>query len=140
MTSYLGGWLHDNTHARWIRPIGMGTFMSVNNTVIMGAVPGNLRGFASGMLETTRQGGHLFTVPLVSSIMTGVAGVTLTAQADPALYIRGFQAACMVVGCIGLIALAFAFVPEARKLGEFKRATLVRLADSPRPERGAKGG
>jgi MFS family permease len=70
--------------------LGMGTFMSVNNTVVMSAVPGNLRGFASGMLETTRQGGHMFAVPLVSSMMTGVAGVALTAHADPGLYIRGF--------------------------------------------------
>jgi len=101
----------------------------------MSAVSGNLRGFASGMLETTRQGGHMFAVPLVSSIMTGVAGATLTAQTDPALYIRGFQAACMVVGCIGLIAMAFAFVPEGRYEGKFKRAAPVRLVDSPGPRR-----
>jgi hypothetical protein len=145
LTSYLGGWLHDKTRARWIRPvgmgliclgfftlslttpvltfttymlvavpigIGMGTFMSVNNTVIMSAVPSNLRGFASGMLETTRQGGHMFAVPLVSVIMASVAGGALTAQTDPLLYIRGFQAACMVVGCIALIAVACAFIPE----------------------------
>jgi MFS family permease len=110
--------------------LGMGTFMSVNNTVIMSAVPSHLRGFASGTLETTRQGGHMFAVPLVSSIMTGVAGVTLTAQADPALYVRGFQAASMVVGCIGLIALALAFVPESRKHGKFRRATPAGLTDS----------
>ena len=166
LTSYLGGWLHDRTHGRWIRPVGMGmiclgfftlsltapvltfatymmvaipiglgmgTFMSVNNTVIMSAVPGDLRGFASGMLETTRQGGHMFAVPLVSSIMTGVAGATLTAQTDSALYIRGFQAACMVVGCIGLIAMAFAFVPESRHQGKFRRATSAGLANSPGP-------
>jgi hypothetical protein len=24
MTSYLGGWLHDKTHAHWIRPVAMG--------------------------------------------------------------------------------------------------------------------
>jgi EmrB/QacA subfamily drug resistance transporter len=168
LTSYLGGWLHDKTHARWIRPvgmgliclgfftisltapvltfasymliaipigIGMGTFMSVNNTVIMSAVPGSLRGFASGMLETTRQGGHMFAVPLVSSVMTGVAGATLTADTDPELYIRGFQAACTVVGCIGLIAMACAFVPEGRKEGKYRRATPVRFAASPGPER-----
>jgi MFS family permease len=164
LTSYLGGWLHDRTHARWIRPVGMGmiclgffalsltaplltfttymlvaipiglgmgTFMSVNNTVIMSAVPGHLRGFASGMLETTRQGGHMFAVPLVSSIMTAVAGATLTAQTDPALYIRGFQAACMVVGCIGLIVVAFAFVPEGGHAGKFRGAVPVGPADSP---------
>jgi MFS family permease len=145
LTSYLGGWLHDRTHARWIRPvgmglicfgfftlsltaplltfgtymlvavpigIGMGTFMSVNNTVIMSSVPADLRGFASGMLETTRQGGHMFAVPLVSVIMTGVAGATLTAHTDPVLYIRGFQAACTVVGCIGLLAVACALIRE----------------------------
>ena len=161
LTSYLGGWLHDKTQARWIRPlgmgliclgfftlsltapvltfatymlvsipigIGMGTFMSVNNTVIMSAVPGSLRGFASGMLETTRQGGHMFAVPLVSGIMTGVAGATLTSDTDPTLYILGFQTACMVVGCIGLIAGACAFVPEGHLEGKRSAATPVGLA------------
>jgi MFS family permease len=168
LTSYLGGWLHDQTQARWIRPVGMGviclgfftlgltapvltfatymlialpigvgmgTFMSVNNTVIMSAVPGNLRGFASGMLETTRQGGHMFAVPLVSGIMAGVTGTTLTADADPALYIRGFQAACMVVGGIGLIAMACAFVPERCREGKGCPATPVGLAVQPDAQR-----
>jgi MFS family permease len=158
VTSYLGGWLHDRTHARWIRPvgmglicfgffalsltapvltfttymlvavpigIGMGTFMSVNNTVIMSAVPSDLRGFASGMLETTRQGGHMLAVPLVSVIMASVAGGALTSQTDPALYVRGFQAACTVVGCIALIAVACAFIPE--------RATKSTAKEVPQP-------
>jgi MFS transporter, DHA2 family, methylenomycin A resistance protein len=108
--------------------IGMGAFMSVNTTVIMSAVPTNLRGFASGMLETTRQGGHMFAVPLVSGIMTGVAGATLTADTEPALYVRGFQAACMVVGCIGLIAMACAFVPERQPEVKGNSATAGGLA------------
>jgi MFS transporter, DHA2 family, methylenomycin A resistance protein len=108
--------------------IGMGTFMSVNTTVIMSAVPTNLRGFASGMLETTRQGGHMFAVPLVSGIMTGVAGATLTADTEPALYVRGFQAACMVVGCIGLVAMACAFVPERQPEVKGNSATAGGLA------------
>jgi hypothetical protein len=45
----------------------------------------------------------------------------------------------MVVGCIGLIALAFAFVPEGRELGKSRRATPVRLADGPRPEPAERG-
>jgi EmrB/QacA subfamily drug resistance transporter len=163
LTSYLGGWLHDKTQARWIRPlgmglicfgfftlsltapvltftaymlvaipigIGMGTFMSVNNTVIMSAVPSNLRGFASGMLETTRQGGHMFAVPLVSVIMAGAAGGSLTAQTDPALYIRGFQVACMVVGCIGLLAVACAFIPERKAKGTASGMSTARLTRS----------
>jgi MFS transporter, DHA2 family, methylenomycin A resistance protein len=115
--------------------VGMGIFMSVNNTVVMSAVPGSLRGFASGMLETTRQGGHMFAVPLVSGIMTGVAGATLTADTDPVLYIRGFQAVCMVVGCIGLIAMACAFVPEGQRQSKFRRGTPVELATSTGSER-----
>jgi EmrB/QacA subfamily drug resistance transporter len=111
--------------------IGMGTYMSVNNTVIMSAVPGNLRGFASGMLETTRQAGHMFAVPLVSGIMTGVAGATLRSDTEAALYIRGFQAACLVVGCIGLVAMACAFVPESQREGKSSPATPVGLAVQP---------
>ena len=161
LTSYLGGWLHDQTQARWLRPlgmgliclgffslsltasvltfatymvvtipigVGMGIFMSVNNTVIMSAVPGNLRGFASGMLETTRQGGHMFAVPLVSGIMTAVTGATLTAQTDAALYVRGFQAACMVVGCIGLVAIACALLPDRGPKRWSKEVTPAGLA------------
>jgi MFS transporter, DHA2 family, methylenomycin A resistance protein len=164
LTSYLGGWLHDRTHAAWIRPlgmgliclgfftigltapgltfatymlisipigIGMGTFMSVNNTVIMSAVPGSLRGFASGMLETTRQGGHMFALPLVSGIMAGVTGTTLTADTEPALYIQGFQASCVVVGCIAIIATACAFVPERRREAKDRRARVMGLAIQP---------
>jgi MFS family permease len=95
--------------------IGMGTFMSVNNTVIMSSVPASLRGFASGMLETTRQAGHMFAVPLTSGIMTAVTGATLTTQTAPILYIQGFQAACLVVGCIGLVAVVSAFIPDRQR-------------------------
>jgi MFS family permease len=108
--------------------VGMGIFMSVNNTVIMSAVPGSLRGFASGMLETTRQGGHMFAVPLVSGIMTAVTGATLTAQTDAALYVRGFQAACMVVGCIGLVAIACALLPDRGPKRWSKEVTPAGLA------------
>ena len=116
-------------------PIGLGmvTFMSVNNAVIMSAVPGNLRGFASAMLETTRQEGHMFAVPLLSSMITLQSPAwTLTALADPALDLTAFHInGCMVVGCIAPIALAFAFVlggPEAG--GKFRCATPAGLADS----------
>jgi MFS family permease len=97
--------------------IGMGIFMSVNNTVIMSAVPAALRGFASGMLETTRQAGHMFAVPLTSGIMTAVTGATLTAQTAPDLYIQGFQAASLVVGCLALVAVVGAFLPDHQRQG-----------------------
>ena len=116
LTSYLGGWLHDKPHARWIRPlgmglicfgfftlsltapvltfatymlvaipigIGMGTFMSVNNTVIMSAVP------RSTWLRLRHVGNHAtgwayVCRPVGERPMTGVAGGALTAQTDPA--------------------------------------------------------
>jgi MFS family permease len=107
--------------------LGMGIFMAVNNTVIMSAVPAPLRGFASGMLETTRQAGHMFAVPLTSAIMTAVTGATLTAQTSPGLYIQGFQASCLVVGGIALVAVVLAFIPEGRRQGLAKDTAAMRM-------------
>src|SRR3712207_7399813 len=36
----------------------VGLFMTANNTALMTALPNDLKGFASGMLETARQMGH----------------------------------------------------------------------------------
>jgi len=66
-------------HRHWYRHVHVGQ----QHEVMMSAVPGSLRGFVSAMLETTRQGGHMPAALLVSGIMTGVAGATLTADTDP---------------------------------------------------------
>jgi hypothetical protein len=70
----------------------------------------------------------MFAVPLVSVLMAAVAGGALTAQTDPMMYIRGFQVACMVVGCIGMIAVACAFVPERATRGPAKDIAAAGLA------------
>ena len=86
---------------------------------------------SGGILEATRQGSHVCAVPQVSGIMTGVAATTSTAQTDRESYILGFQTACMVVGCIGLVAMSCMCVPESRKEGRLRRATPEGLAASP---------
>lgn len=70
ITPYLiiGGWIG----------IGMGVFWSVNNNMIMNSIKGDYQGFASGMLETTRQLGHTFAASISAVAMTfGVIGTGL---------------------------------------------------------------
>jgi hypothetical protein len=67
--------------------------------------------------------------------MTAVTGATLTVQTAPARYIQGFQAACLVVGGIGLVAVACAFVPEQGKESRLKKALHLDLTAQARTER-----
>jgi len=62
----LGGWIG----------FGMGVFWSINNHVIMTSLDDEYRGFASGMLETTRQSGHT----LASGISAVAMGYALNQQ------------------------------------------------------------
>jgi hypothetical protein len=60
---------------------GLGVFTAVNNTAVMASVGADQRGFASGLVETTRQLGHSVGV----SISSGVLGTALAAAALPEL-------------------------------------------------------
>ncbi len=57
---------------------GMGLFLSANNAALMSSVPAEIRGFASGMLETTRQVGHGIATTLVGTMLG--AGVALAGK------------------------------------------------------------
>jgi len=48
---------------------GLGVFTAVNNTAVMASVTPEQRGFASGMVETTRQLGHSLGVSISSSVL-----------------------------------------------------------------------
>ncbi len=83
-------------------PISFGTniFNTVNNATVMSALPTEHRGFASGMLETTRDLGHATGATLSSIIMAMVlpAGIALmVASESQDLYMRGFQTAALTV-------------------------------------------
>jgi predicted MFS family arabinose efflux permease len=89
---------------------GLGGFTTVNNTAVMGLAGDGKRGFASGMVETTRQLGHSVGVTLSSTIMAGaLVGVQ---PADlPAAYASGFQQATLMMGGFTALGLLAALVP-----------------------------
>ena len=83
-------------------PISFGTafFNPVNNAMIMSSLPLRHRGFASGMLETTRELGHAFgsTVSATALAMVLPAGIALlTAEQVGPFYLEGFKTAAMLV-------------------------------------------
>ncbi|MBI2916891.1 MAG: MFS transporter [Chloroflexi bacterium] len=79
------------------RGIASGLFLTPNNTAIISAVPSTWRGFATGVLETTRQLGHTVGVALASLVF--VLFLPLVG-ATPQDYVRGFLATTVAVGVI----------------------------------------
>lgn len=96
-------------------PISFGTniFNTVNNATVMSTLPNEHRGFASGMLETTRDLGHATGATISSIILAMVlpAGIALmVASESQHFYMRGFQTASLaVVGIMVTGAIIAAF-------------------------------
>ena len=96
-------------------PISFGTnvFNTVNNATVMSGLPTENRGFASGMLETTRDLGHATGATLSTIILAMVlpAGIAfMVASESQGFYMKGFQTASLtVVGImiVGAIIAAF---------------------------------
>jgi MFS family permease len=86
---------------------GLGIFTAVNNTSVMTSVSPDQRGFASGLVETTRQLGHSLGV----SISSGVLQTALAAAAVPELgYRDGFSEAASsmaLVAGLGVLVVLF---------------------------------
>ena len=83
-------------------PISFGTniFNTVNNATVMSTLPTEHRGFASGMLETTRDLGHATGATISSIIMAMVlpAGIAfMVASESQDFYMQGFQTAALAV-------------------------------------------
>jgi predicted MFS family arabinose efflux permease len=90
---------------------GLGMFTSVNNTAVMASVTAEQRGFASGLVETTRQLGHSLGV----SISSGVLQTTLAVAAIPELgYRDGFSEAASTMGLVAVLGVAVALYPLVR--------------------------
>jgi MFS family permease len=90
---------------------GLGIFTAVNNTAVMSSVMADQRGFASGMVETTRQLGHSLGV----SISSGVLQASLAAAAVPALgYRAGFAEAATVMGLVAAVGVLVVLYPSIR--------------------------
>ncbi|OGB93150.1 MAG: hypothetical protein A3G35_08680 [candidate division NC10 bacterium RIFCSPLOWO2_12_FULL_66_18] len=94
--------------------LGSGVLLTVNNTVIMGSLPDEYRGVASGMLETTRHFGHAFGITIPTAIMAVVA-VSVTGGAGEASTLRwGFFWSCLGMAALSLAGVLLTLVPLRR--------------------------
>jgi MFS transporter, DHA2 family, methylenomycin A resistance protein len=109
---------------------GLGGFTTVNNTAIMGHAGAGKRGFASGMVETTRQLGHSVGVTLSSTIMAGALVGVSTADL-PAAYASGFQQATLLMGgftALGLLSALTPYIGRSRGDGSRRRRATAQSA------------
>ena len=109
-------------------PIAIGTniFNTVNNATVMSTLPVEHRGFASGMLETTRDLGHATGATVSSIIMAMVLPATvglMVASEAQEFYMKGFQTSALaVVGIMVTGAIIAGFhKPLAPKGGQGSR-------------------
>ncbi len=92
---------------------GLGCFTAVNNTAVMGCVGSDQRGFASGLVETTRQLGHSLGV----SLSSGVLATSVAAASVPSLgYRSGFSEAAMLMGLVSTTGVLIVLYPALRSL------------------------
>lgn len=91
---------------------GLGIFTAVNNTAVMSSVSGDQRGFASGLVEMTRQLGHSVGV----SVSSGVLQSTLAAAALPSLgYKDGFAEAASTMAMLSALGVVVVLYPVLRR-------------------------
>ena len=103
----------------WLMPlllfpasIGTSIFNTINNAVIMNSIGNEQRGFASGMIETTRQVGHTLGATVAASALGLVlpAGIALLSESEARdYYFQGLQASALVVVWIILAGALVAF-------------------------------
>ena len=93
---------------------GLGVFTAVNNTAVMASVGADQRGFASGLVETTRQLGHSLGV----SVSSGVLQTSLAAAALPEIGYRvGFSEAASAMGLVASLGILVVLYPTLRGAG-----------------------
>ncbi len=92
--------------------VGTGLYMTANNTLAVGLLPAQLRGLASGLLETTRQLGHSIGVAIAGAVMGAAVADALSGGGTASGFLVGFQqvSLAMAVVCsagVGLSLLPF---------------------------------
>jgi MFS family permease len=99
--------------------MGIGLFISPNNSALMGAAPRQRQGIAAGILATARNVGMVLGV--------GIAGAVLTtfltrgeASGETAALFSGVQAGFLVASGVALLGAAISAIrgPERQKLPE----------------------
>lgn len=89
----------------------VGLFMPANNTPVMAALPSDLKGFASGMLETARQFGHTMGASVVSAVVNAQVANSLGTQAEAGAYLAGFQHSVLIMAGLSLLGVAASIAP-----------------------------
>lgn len=96
--------------------LGTGTFISPNNSALMGAAPHHRQGIAAGTLATARNLGMVLGVGFSGAIFTtllhGQDAATLYLQPTPALF-RAIQVSFLAAGLIALLGMLTSFLRAA---------------------------
>lgn len=81
-----------------------GLFITPISNAIMVALPSEYKGFASGMVETTRHVGHSFGAAIATVIMGfSILGSLSQSTSDPILYLEAFRNVGLIVGSIAVL-------------------------------------
>ena len=113
--------------------VGTSIFNTINNAVIMNSVTREHQGFASGMIETTRQVGHTLGATVAASALGLVlpAGIALLSDAEARdFYFKGLQAS----------ALAVVWIILAGALVAFQHRPLKAVTGAPAPQSSGPAG
>jgi len=94
--------------------IGLGMFQSPNNSAILGSVPPERLGIASGLLSLTRTLGQTTGVPLLGAIFAGMvlmqSSTTIVTDAPPDALVFGVQATFKIAAAVLAIAAFIVFI------------------------------
>lgn len=91
--------------------IGFGVFQSPNNSAVMGSVPRNRLGVASGLLALSRSVGQSTGLPLMGAVFASIVIAASGMQPDsapPEAIVAGVRTSFVLAGGITLIALGVA--------------------------------
>ena len=81
-----------------------GLFITPISNAIMVALPSEYKGFASGMVETSRHVGHSFGAAIATVIMGfSILGSLSQSTSDPILYLEAFRNVGLIVGSIAIL-------------------------------------
>jgi MFS transporter, DHA2 family, methylenomycin A resistance protein len=91
--------------------VGTGLYMTANNTLAIGLLPGNKRGLASGVLETSRQLGHTLGVAVAGTMMGAAVADALSGVGTAAGFLVGFQQISLAMAALCGIGLGLSLLP-----------------------------
>jgi MFS family permease len=106
--------------------VGMGFFQSPNNSAIMGAVPRNRLGIASGLMTLSRSLGHTTGIPLAGTAFTAwvlaaaaVPGLKDVAKASPQALVVGlsgvYRTAALLIIVSSVLAIVALYLDRRRR-------------------------